>query len=338
MKRPEWPQPDCSGQRIPSENKNYDRHRITSSSAHPFCLAYLPARGSSPRKRGRHATSRCRPAQDLGGSGRYSDRYVHPAQQLALGLCADSVFPSRGLGAGTPSLGAAGRGCGLFSSLIYGVLAVPLERLLRESGVKTVAIAHGLDALWAFPPYQWTLERAFTRLDAVVAVSAATGQACLDRGLDSAKLHIIPNGIDLERFGSHPRPRRDQVFLGGRSLPSEAFLLCSVGRQVRRKGFPWFVDFASASRQRSDGLLSEKQAFIYRESPRRSSTPNRRLLNPTAAVDLCQSRLSGMTATIWIAPYPSYGRGKNKAIGRGIRLRKVRAAQVASEHGPSVSE
>ena len=55
-------------------------------------------------------------------------------------------------------------------------------------------------------------------------------------------------------------------------------------------------------------------------------------------LDLCQSRLSGMTATIWIAPYPSYGRGKNKAIGRGIRLRKVRAAQVASEHGPSVSE
>ena len=226
----------------------------------------------------------------------------------------------------------------LFSSLICGVLAVPLERLLRDSGVKTVAIAHGLDALWSFPPYQWTLERAFTRLDAVVAVSAATGQACLDRGLDPAKLHIIPNGIDLKRFGNHPRPRRDQVFWGGRSLPSEAFLLCSVGRQVRRKGFPWFVDFASASRQRSDGLLSEKQAFIYRESPRRSSTPNRRLLNPTAAVDLCQSRLSGMTATIWIAPYPSYGRGKNKAIGRGIRLRKVRAAQVASEHGPSVSE
>ena len=64
----------------------------------------------------------------------------------------------------------------LFSSLICGVLAVPLERLLRDSGVKTVAIAHGLDALWSFPPYQWTLERAFTRLDAVVAVSAATGQ------------------------------------------------------------------------------------------------------------------------------------------------------------------
>ena len=130
----------------------------------------------------------------------------------------------------------------LFSSLICGVLAVPLERLLRKSGIKTVAIAHGLDALWSFPPYQWTLERVFARLDAVVAVSAATGQACLDRGLDPAKLRVIPNGIDLKRFESRPRSRRDQGFLGGRSLPSEAFLLCSVGRQVRRKGFLWFVE------------------------------------------------------------------------------------------------
>ena len=166
---------------------------------------------------------------------------MRPAQQLALGLCVP-FFLVEALGQVRQALEQKAVDVVLFSSLICGVLAGPLKWLLRESGVKTVAIAHGLDVLWSFPPYQWTLERAFTRLDTVAAVSAATGQACLDRGLDPAKLHIIPNGIDLERFGGSPSPRLDQVSLGGRSLPSEAFLLCSVGRQVQRKGFPWFVE------------------------------------------------------------------------------------------------
>ena len=71
----------------------------------------------------------------------------------------------------------------LFSSMIPATLAAPLRSLLNESGVATLAIAHGQDVTWPFAPYQHVLQSAFEALDGVVAVSRATGEQCLARGL-----------------------------------------------------------------------------------------------------------------------------------------------------------
>ena len=137
----------------------------------------------------------------------------------------------------------------LFSSVIPAILvSLPLRRTLRACGVRTVAVAHGDDAIFAPSPYQRRLRRVFEEIDAVVSVSRATGAACVERGLDPEKLRVIPNGLREDRFpeagppGASRRDRLAALDASARGLDDDAFLLCSVGRQVPRKGFAWFVD------------------------------------------------------------------------------------------------
>lgn len=136
----------------------------------------------------------------------------------------------------------------LFSSMVTAPLAIPLRSTLEENGVAAAAIVHGRDVTLPFPPYQWFVPRVFGALDLVLPVSRATGAACRARGLPEAKLHVVPNGIDLDRFAAPSDKaamrRQLRAALGNpdHPLPEEALLLCSVGRQVERKGFAWFVD------------------------------------------------------------------------------------------------
>ncbi|WP_263809645.1 glycosyltransferase family 4 protein, partial [Salinibacter sp.] len=136
----------------------------------------------------------------------------------------------------------------LFSSMVTASLAVPLRGLLRRHGVRTAAIVHGLDVTTPFPPYQWFVPTVFGALDAVLPVSRATRQACLDRGASADQLRVVPNGTDTDRFEAPADRATARRALGASveasppSPPPDGLLLCSVGRQVERKGTAWFVD------------------------------------------------------------------------------------------------
>ena len=136
----------------------------------------------------------------------------------------------------------------LFSSMVTASLAVPLRRFFDRHGVKAATIAHGRDVTLDFPPYQWFVPKVFNALDAVLPVSRATGAACTERGMAAEKVHVVPNGIDLDRY---PQPQSKSEMRGvledalgtpSAPLPDDALLLCSVGRQVKRKGFAWFAE------------------------------------------------------------------------------------------------
>ncbi len=136
----------------------------------------------------------------------------------------------------------------LFSSMVTAALAVPLKNRVAPHGVKMAAIVHGLDVTTGVKVYQRFVPRVFEALDLVLPVSRATGEACIERGLPEAKARIVPNGIHLDRF---PPPRaksemrralREMLHDPAYPIPSSGLLLCSVGRQVRRKGVSWFVD------------------------------------------------------------------------------------------------
>lgn len=137
----------------------------------------------------------------------------------------------------------------LFSSMVTASLAIPLRQRLVRQGIRSAAIVHGRDVTLDVLPYQRLLiPRIFESLDAVLPVSRATGAQCLERGLAPEKLHVLPNGIELDRFAplQDPAIMRQELIdaLGdpANPLPDDALLLCSVGRQVRRKGFAWFVE------------------------------------------------------------------------------------------------
>ena len=135
----------------------------------------------------------------------------------------------------------------LFSSMVTASLAVPLRGFFDRHNVKVATIAHGLDVTLDTSIYQWFVPRVFDALDAVLPVSRATGDACIARGMPTEQVHVVPNGIDLDRY-EPPQDRSTmrqtlEHALGAPNdpLPDDALLLCSVGRQVKRKGFAWFV-------------------------------------------------------------------------------------------------
>lgn len=134
----------------------------------------------------------------------------------------------------------------LFSSMVTAALAVPLHGVFRRNGVRTAAIVHGLDVTTPSALYQRFVPHVFRVLDLVMPVSAATGEACVARGLSRDRLRPVRNGVDVSRFPepAFARPGRRRklgVIPAASSLSDSQLVLTSVGRQVRRKGFSWFI-------------------------------------------------------------------------------------------------
>lgn len=133
----------------------------------------------------------------------------------------------------------------VFSSMVTATMALVAGKTLRRAGWKTAVIVHGLDITTPFAPYQAIVRKVLSRVDFVLPVSRATGEASVARGADPAKVVVVPNGIDVSRFAPPSSRRQARVELLqslGLSLPDDAFLLCSVGRHVRRKGFAWAAE------------------------------------------------------------------------------------------------
>lgn len=76
-----------------------------------------------------------------------------------------------------------------------------------------------------------------SRLRRVIAVSAGTARDIVEYyGVDSSKVHVVPNGVDLERF-SPPGSGEVKAALRQRlGLPPERLLAVFVGGDWRRKG------------------------------------------------------------------------------------------------------
>ncbi len=140
----------------------------------------------------------------------------------------------------------------LFSAMPSATLASVLAESSRKSRVPLVAISHGHDVIANSAVYQWLVARVLARLDAMLPVSRSTGQQCVQRGLPPDRLFVTPNGIDPDRFGkSFPgvvTQRTDRRAVLAKALPELSakieptdLLLCSVGRQVKRKGHEWFI-------------------------------------------------------------------------------------------------
>jgi len=133
----------------------------------------------------------------------------------------------------------------LFTSMTTALPLLIAGPALKRKGVRLGAIAHGLDVTDPNPAYQLAVKRLCQLLDVVMPVSRATGEELVARGLRRDRVHVVPNAVDLERFEglAERRDERGGIGIAGApSLPDDAFLLVAVGRQVRRKGFAWFIE------------------------------------------------------------------------------------------------
>jgi phosphatidylinositol alpha-1,6-mannosyltransferase len=133
----------------------------------------------------------------------------------------------------------------LFTSMTTALPLLIAGPGLKKKGIRLGAIVHGLDVTDPNPAYQAAVKRLCDLLDVVMPVSRATGDELVARGLPRSKVQVVPNAVDLSRFEGVAAKHTESGSIriaGAPALPDDAFLLVTVGRQVRRKGFVWFIE------------------------------------------------------------------------------------------------
>lgn len=146
-------------------------------------------------------------------------------------------------------------------------LLAPLGLLLaRAAGAEASVTTYGLDVVYPPAWYQWMIRTALPSYDAVVCISEATRDECLDRGVAPDACHVVTPGTTLHRDGPAAEPGRARARLAERlSRPvSGAPLLLCLGRHVRRKGFAWFVEAVMPT------LPASTQLFVAGDGPGRA--------------------------------------------------------------------
>jgi glycosyltransferase involved in cell wall biosynthesis len=118
-------------------------------------------------------------------------------------------------------------------ALIYGAPAAWL------AGAVVVHSKHGMN-----PDRQrrlWLRRAAATLVDAYVTVTPTLAKKALEQGdCDSARLHVVPNGIDVVRFA--PNPSRRRTIRAELRIPADAWVVGTVGRLAPEKDQALLVD------------------------------------------------------------------------------------------------
>lgn len=108
--------------------------------------------------------------------------------------------------------------------------------------LKKVVTVHGLDVVYPNFFYQRFILPAFNRLDLIIAVSRATADACIDRGLTKDRIVVINNGVDTQVPSAASRTEVEELMETKYQLHiRKRRLLVVMGRPVKRKGFSWFI-------------------------------------------------------------------------------------------------
>ena len=128
----------------------------------------------------------------------------------------------------------------------YANAAGHLAKLLH--GIPHVLTAHSLEPLRPWKAEQlgggyrvssWVEQSAYEAADAVIAVSDGMRADILRSypAIDPARVHVVHNGIDLERWHRHEDPATLERFGIDPGRPSVVF----VGRITRQKGLPYLL-------------------------------------------------------------------------------------------------
>lgn len=107
--------------------------------------------------------------------------------------------------------------------------------------LKRVVTVHGLDVVFPLAYFQHKIIPRFNRYDRIIAVSQATAQAIISRGVRPEKVTVIANGID-HHLASLRSEKSIHEILREKAVSLDKKYLVLLGRPVKRKGFSWFIE------------------------------------------------------------------------------------------------
>jgi teichuronic acid biosynthesis glycosyltransferase TuaC len=129
---------------------------------------------------------------------------------------------------------------GYAAVLIGGWLSVPVTLTLRGTETR-----HAQD-----PVLSKRLRCALHKADRVFTVSNSLRKLALSLGADPARVRVVGNGVDADKFTPVPRDEARQQL----QLPLNGPVLITVGALVERKGFHRVIELLPALRERHPGL------------------------------------------------------------------------------------
>ncbi len=129
--------------------------------------------------------------------------------------------------------------CIYVSDGLLSPLAFVLKIILRKPAVINI---HGEDIAFDMGLYQAVIPWCLKRMDKVICVSEYLKKECLKRGVAASRLHVIPNGVDMDDFDVPivPEYKNHLEALIGAPIQGRKIIL-TVGRLVSKKGVDSFI-------------------------------------------------------------------------------------------------
>lgn len=106
--------------------------------------------------------------------------------------------------------------------------------------LKRVVTIHGLDVVFPWKYFQKKILTRFNEYDHIIAVSSATANAAIQRGIAQHKITVIKNGVDHDIAHAEPIPLEEIKSYYPQVDFNKKFML-TLGRPVKRKGFSWLL-------------------------------------------------------------------------------------------------
>ena len=134
------------------------------------------------------------------------------------------------------------------ATVMHGHWVVPggITAALAEPKLPLVVSLHGSDVFVAekMAPARLAARTAFQRAGAITACSEDLAQRAIALGADSARVEVVPYGVDSNRF--RPDASQRGTLRSALGVAQDDLLIFAAGRLVRKKGFEYLVDAMSA--------------------------------------------------------------------------------------------
>jgi phosphatidylinositol alpha-1,6-mannosyltransferase len=114
--------------------------------------------------------------------------------------------------------------------------------VVKPFGVRSTVMVLGLDLSFPNALYQRWIRWALGKADTVIAISAVTGAAALERGADAAHMVVVNPSIRCEEVRAAERATARAELVGRLALDERTLIVLTLGRLVRRKGVSWFIE------------------------------------------------------------------------------------------------
>ncbi|UIR55358.1 glycosyltransferase family 4 protein [Sphingobacterium sp. SRCM116780] len=106
--------------------------------------------------------------------------------------------------------------------------------------LKKVVTIHGLDIVFPLGYFQRKIIPKLNRFDKIIAVSRATREAAIARGIQANKIEVILNGVDHHLLESSEITIAEILTRYQIDQKAERIIV-ALGRSVKRKGISWFI-------------------------------------------------------------------------------------------------